>query len=113
MLKHAYHTFDNTGWPAPCLTFYDANSSGHAHIAPVAGKHIVVLGLSVDQPAKLREDVSGSITNGTIRAYIPGDADGLRFPGAIDMGFEMGVCIDSSAGSDVSVWYYLKDESIV
>ena len=113
MLKHAYHTFDNTGWPAPCLTHYDANSSGGTALVKVVGKHIVVLGISSEQYSLLREDSTGSNTTGTVRAQIPGDSDGLVFPGAVDMGYEMGVYVESPSGSDITVWYYLKDENIV
>ena len=113
ILKHGYHTFDNTGWLAPCLTHHDVNPSNGTTIAAVTGKHIVVLGISCEGFAELKEDPTGSTTTGTIRATIPGTADGLRFPGAVDMGYEMGVYLKAPSGDEVTIWYYIKDERIV
>jgi len=110
-LKHGYNTFDNTGWPRPCLTVHSA-SGGHMLNPPGTGKSYIVLGMSSEGFAILREAINNQVSTGTIRATIPGSGDGLRFPGSVDMGDNMGIYVETGGSNDVTIWYYIKDEAL-
>ena len=111
--KNSYFTYDNTGWPAPGSIIH-AQGDTHILAPPGTGKHYVILGLSCEHLANIRDDATGSTSSGTIRACIPGDSDGLRFPCALAMADNMGVYIEtSSAGSDLTLFYYLVDDTLV
>ena len=111
--KHGYHTYDNTGWPAPCEVVYSATGGAEPELAPPGEhKHIMILGASTKYDVKIREDHNGVTTSGPIRAHVPGDADGLRFPGALDMGENKGVYLESTSSGNVTLYYYIYDDSL-
>ena len=108
-----YNSFSLTGWPSPCHVWW--GTSGGLMLGegldgttgkPGAGKHIHVIGVSAQNSVNLRLDTSG----GGILLSIPGDADGLRFPGAVDMGEDTALFADS--GNDVTIFYYIHDSAI-
>jgi hypothetical protein len=114
MKKHTYYSHDNTGWPAPCSVVYSATGGFVTELAPPgANKHLVILGAASEYELNIRFDPNGATPAGAIAAHVPGDADGLSFPGALDMGEDMGVYLDSSSSGSVTIFYYIKDISIV
>ena len=99
-----YNSFPQTGWPMPSEVFW--GNAGGSIAAPGAGKHIHVLGVLADNKCEIRQ----TSTSGTILAHIPGDADGLRFPAALDMGENTAAHFVTS--DDVTVFYYIHDTNI-
>lgn len=105
MGRPKYNSFPETGWPAPCLVAY--NTAGGAMIsAPGTGKHIHVIGVVSNNTVGLR---AGGSSGGVVMT-LPGDADGLRFPGAVDMGEDQSLFADSS--DDVTIFYYIHEPAI-
>lgn len=100
-----YNSFPQTGWPAVCSVVY-STAGGTLISAPGAGKHIHVLGVISNNLVELRLGNS----SGTIIAHIPGDADGLRFPGALDIGED--TALHCASSDDVTVFYYIHNVNL-
>ena len=107
-----YNTWKETGWPSVCQIAY--HTSGGSMIGPPgAGKHIHLLGAITFDACNIRTDNSGNQTNGTIIMTLPAESQGTggwRFPGAVDMGENLGVYAET--GDDVTLFYYIHDDSL-
>ena len=113
-MKNHYYSHDETGWRRPCSVVYSAAGGFETDLAPPgAGKHLIILGAASEYELNIRFDPNGATPGGTIAAHVPGDADGLSFPGALDMGDNMGAYLDSSGSGSVTVFYYIKDTSLI
>ena len=108
-----YNSFSQTGWPAPSYVWW--GTAGGLMLGegldgttgkPGTGKHIHIIGITSRNVVNLRRDGS----SGAILISIPGEADGLRFPGALDMGEDFALFADTT--DDVGVFYYVHDTTI-
>ena len=108
-----YNAFPQTGWPSVCEVHW--STSGGLVLGagldattgkPGAGKHIHLIGMIAVDPAEVRQNTSG----GSIVLKLPAEADGLRFPGAVDMGDDNALYVATS--DDVTVFYYIHDANI-
>ena len=99
-----HNKYADTGWPAVCSVAW--TTSGGAMIgAPGTGKHVHILGVISYSTVKIKAHNSG----GTTVMTLPGNADGLHFPGALDMGENTAVFCDTS--DDVTIFYYIHDNT--
>ena len=114
MGKYGHYSYDRTGWPHACNVLYSANGGHETELAPPgAGKHLVVLGVCSDNEIYLRKDPNGATTSGDILVFVPGDADGIRFPGTVRVPENVGLYIDNPNGGPLSIFYYIQDNSLI
>ncbi len=100
-----YNSFQNTGWPAVCQIGW-SNSAGTLVAAPGAGMHIHIIGVVAQSAITIKQNN----TSGAVVFSVPGDGDGLRLPGAVDMGENNAVWCDGS--SDVTIFYYIHQPAV-
>ena len=114
MGKNGYYSYDHTGWAKPCDVVYSTAGGHETELEPPgAGKHLVILGVMTDNQINLREDHNGSTSTGDILAIIPGDADGIRFPGALRVAENKGIYIDAPSAGACTIFYYIQDNSFI
>jgi hypothetical protein len=114
-----YNTFKETGWKAACETVVYTSGNGVAIAQPGAGKHILLLGIIASDSVTLRKDTTGIETSGTVILSLENDGDDIHrvfdFPGAIDLGANVGLYMDFSSQSPtdhVNIFYHIVDAAL-